>query len=40
MYGDIKVTLMKIEKFAYHVTHILQLQKVGKWKVTISNTIM
>ena len=33
MYGDIEVTLMKIENFAHHVTHILQLKKVGKWNV-------
>ena len=29
-YGDIEVTLMKIEEFAYHVTHTLQLKKVEK----------
>ncbi|CAB4034452.1 receptor-type tyrosine- phosphatase delta-like, partial, partial [Paramuricea clavata] len=29
-YGDIEVTLMKIEEFAYHVTHILQLKKDGE----------
>lgn len=38
MYGDIEVTLKKIEKFADHVTHILQLKKVGKWNVLVSNT--
>ncbi|XP_028402574.1 receptor-type tyrosine-protein phosphatase S-like isoform X6 [Dendronephthya gigantea] len=27
MYGDIEVTLMKTEEFAYHVTHTLQLKK-------------
>ena len=39
MYGDIEVTLMKSEKFAYHVTHILELKKVGKWNVFFSNII-
>ena len=29
-YGDIEVTLMKIEEFAYYVTHTLQLKKVEK----------
>jgi hypothetical protein len=29
-FGDIEVTLMKIEEFAYHVTHTLQLKKVKK----------
>jgi hypothetical protein len=29
-YGDIEVTLMKIEEFAYYVIHTLQLKKVGK----------
>ncbi|XP_028402571.1 receptor-type tyrosine-protein phosphatase F-like isoform X3 [Dendronephthya gigantea] len=27
MYGDIEVTLMKTEEFAYHVTHILRIEK-------------
>ncbi|XP_028402584.1 receptor-type tyrosine-protein phosphatase F-like isoform X2 [Dendronephthya gigantea] len=27
MYGDIEVTLMKTEEFAYHVTHTLELKK-------------
>ncbi|CAB3997379.1 receptor-type tyrosine- phosphatase epsilon-like isoform X2 [Paramuricea clavata] len=29
-YGDIEVTLMKTEEFAYHVTHTLQLNKDGE----------
>ncbi|CAB4021699.1 receptor-type tyrosine- phosphatase S [Paramuricea clavata] len=29
-YGDIEVTLMKTEEFAYHVTHTLQLKKDGE----------
>jgi hypothetical protein len=29
-YGDIEVTLMKIEEFAYYVIHTLQLKKVEK----------
>ena len=30
-YGSIEVNLMKIEEFAYHVTHTLQLKKVKKY---------
>jgi hypothetical protein len=30
-YGDIEVTLMKTEEFAYHVTHTLQLKKVARF---------
>ncbi len=30
MYGDIEVTLTKIEEFAYHITHTFQLKKVEK----------
>jgi hypothetical protein len=29
-YGDIEVTLVKVEEFADHVTHTLQLTKVGE----------
>ena len=28
MYGDIEVTLVKTEEFAYYVTHTLRIKKV------------
>lgn len=37
MYGDIEVTLMKTEAFAYHVTHVLQIKKVGNNQIVIEN---
>lgn len=29
-YGDVEVTLMKTEEFAYYITHTLQIKKVRK----------
>jgi hypothetical protein len=38
-YGDIEVTLVKIEEFADYVTHTLQLNKVENTKNLFTSTI-